>query len=124
MTERSEKPWRADFDELDTECLAAQNFAAGATWAAIAVAFALIDADVIGKRRLLEIIDSLHTVVAGLSAGDGDVEDVLLGLEQLRGLLEVDEVRPGRVVEYLRTTETAQMLTLLLRSKPPRQARE
>ncbi|MDQ2084554.1 hypothetical protein RA307_30600 [Xanthobacteraceae bacterium Astr-EGSB] len=120
-----DEPWREEFDDLDNECLAAQTMAVGAIWPSVAVAYALIDKGLIDKRRLLEIIDSLHTVVAGLTAGDlGDVEDRLRGLELMREFLEFDEVQPDRVLEFLRTTETAQTLLLLLQSKPPRPTRE
>lgn len=123
----SEEPWKRQLEDMDVEVLGAQTLAMGAFWPPIAVACALIDAGVIERLRLLEVIDSLHTLVTAEAAdGLGDVEDVGLGLEKFREFFDLHELTRGSVVRELREMERGEMERLLRRSRrsPPGRAPE
>lgn len=97
--------------ETDMELLALQGMFEGGTMANAAIVLALLDAGVIDKGRLLDIIESLHGILAADYVGRlGDFEDAQLALENLRGWLSGPEWRPGQVVEDLRKLETAEFL--------------
>lgn len=118
----TEEPWRRALEDMDTEVLGAQKLAVGAFWPPIAVACALIDAGVIDRMRLLEIIDSLHALVTAEAVDDlGDPEDVGLGLEKAREFFDLHELTRGSVVRQLREMERGEAARLLLRMRrsPP-----
>lgn len=116
----TDEPWKRDLEDMETEVLGAQTLARGAFWPPIAVACALIDAGVIERLRLLEIIDSLHAMVTAEAVdGLGDPEDVGLGLEKFREFFDLHELTRGSVVHQIREMERGEAERLLRRSRRP-----
>lgn len=97
--------------ETDMELLALQGMFEGGRMANAAIVLALLDAGLIDKGRLLDIIESLHGILAADYVGKlADFEDAQSALENLREWLSGPEWRPGQVVEDLRKLETVEFL--------------
>ena len=103
-------------EETDIEILAVQCMFDGGRLAPVAVALALIDAGVLDKGRLLDIIESLHGILAAEYVGHlGDIGDAELGLRSLREWLDGFDWKQGRVLEELRTQESLEFLRSQMR---------
>jgi hypothetical protein len=112
-------------EETEDEIIALQSMFDGGRLTSVAIALALIDAGVIDKGRLLNIIESLHGILAADYVGRfGDISDAELGLASLREWLDGSHWKPGQVLEFLRTHEAAEFLrsqTMQANSKQRRQ---
>ncbi len=120
----TDEPWRKAVDDLDVEVLAAQDIASSAPWPSIALACALFDAGLIRKDRLLNIVDSLLSVLTSLTADRiGDPDDLTYSLSVFRNFLEEADLRPGEVAERVRSWDEAEMRAQLARISQRRSPR-
>lgn len=110
-----DEPWRRAMDDMDVEIVAVQKMAEGAAWPSVALALALIDKGVLDKGEMLDIIDSLQSIVRALEVPEtATVDEALLGLRRLAEALEGFDPQPGQVQHQLRRDEQAWALKFLL----------
>lgn len=111
-------------DDVDRELLALQASLHGNAFATAAIALALIDKGLVDKNRLLDIIESLRTLLA-LDYEDrlAEAADTEWALDEVSQLLELQEWRAGRVVEDLRTRESEGFLVSRSRRASGRRGR-
>ncbi|MBL4733074.1 MAG: hypothetical protein JKY82_10860 [Rhizobiaceae bacterium] len=103
---KTKKPWKKDFEELDIEIVAAQTLAHGGFMAPVAIALALLDSGAISKKRLLLIIESLSVLVkADYEGRFGEAKDAVYGLEFLGEEISGSKWTKGGVVELLHIQE-------------------
>ncbi|WP_075656071.1 hypothetical protein [Pseudochrobactrum sp. B5] len=102
--------------EVDSELVALQSMFEGTNMTLLALSLALLDAGVINKERLIEIIDSLHGILAAEFVGKfGDLSDAEIALNSLRGWLDGSEWKQGLVVEHLHKLEKSEFFRSQMR---------
>jgi hypothetical protein len=95
-------------EALEDEVIAVQSMFDGGTMAPLAIALALIDKGLIDANRLIEIIDTLHAILAlDYELKLGSIEDAEIGLTRLRDFLDAGQFEPGKVLPMLRMLEAS-----------------
>lgn len=107
----------ARVEELDGFLSDQISQSAGSFLPAFAVAIALIDAGVISRSRLLEIVDGVIDFGATQVPAVGEDENFLEAAEGLRMFLENTELSAGNALDQLRLLSTMSMLGDLLRRR-------
>ena len=96
-----EKPWREDVEELDSHLSKVIMNVTGSFLPAYAIAAALIDAGVLKRARLLEIITAVHDL-AMANAVVGEAEEEVDVLERFLIWLEEVPIEEGTALDQLR----------------------
>lgn len=112
-------------EETDREILALQGMFEGGQMVPVALVLALLDAGVIDKGRLLDIIESLHGILAADFVGRlGGVDDAETALDLLRRWLDGSDWKAGQVLEQLQSQERAEFLRSQMKLKNAKRRRQ
>nr|WP_319389130.1 hypothetical protein [uncultured Cohaesibacter sp.] len=109
---------RRAIKELDLETLAAQGMAVGSMWPMLTLTCLLIDKGVITKDEFLTMADALDDFAAIDGVLDmPESDDVLLSLRKVKEFVEVHDLPPGKIRDYLQVHSAAASLIELRRVK-------
>lgn len=113
---------RRAIKELDLETLAAQGMAVGSMWPMLTLTCLLIDKGMITKDEFLTMADALDDFAAIDGVLDlPESDDVLLTLRKVKEFVEVLDLKPGQIRDYLQAHSAAASLIELRRAKRQQQ---
>lgn len=110
--------------ELDGFVSDQMSQGAGSFLPAFSLAIALIDAGLITRSRLLEIVDAIIDYGATQVPAVGEDENFLDAAERFRMFLEETELSAGNALDQIRLLSTTSLLVDLLRSRSAKPRRE
>jgi hypothetical protein len=115
---------KSQIDELDMFLSDEMSRGDGNFLPSFAIAIALIDAGVISRARLLEIVDAIIDYGATQVPAIGQNEQFLESIETLRTFLEGTELKAGNALDQIRILSSISLIQDLLRRRRQTPKRE